>query len=219
MITIAIPRVSEALTSIEHVKRQIPFATSKALADIALEFQRRQRVHLGQIFTLRRRTWAERNIKIAHFPTKTELYARIVVESPGDPNRSDIIGKFEDQRTKRARDGRSLAIPAEARRTSADIVRKSDRPRAFNFRSEGNRAVGDRRTFILPLRSRAGARGIFQRVGRGKGSRIRMLFFLKPGAVPIEPTLDFYDTAIATVREEWGEKFDRRLREALASAH
>lgn len=217
MIRIAIPRVSEALASLDHVKRQLPFATSKALADVALEFQKRQRGHHGKIFTLRRRDWAEKNVKIEHFPTKSELFARIAIVAPGDPSRSDILGKFQEQTQKRARGG-SIAIPAEAKRTKADIVRKGERPKAFNFRTEGGRTVGDKRTFIVPLRRQAGARGIFQRVGKGKGARIRMLFFLKPGAVPIDPDLDFYEIAMETVRTTWSEKFDRRLREALSTA-
>lgn len=219
MIRIAVPRVAESLAAIDHVKRQLPFATSKALNDVTLVFQQRERVHLGKIFTLRRRAWAERNVKVQHFATKSELYARIAIEAPGDPSRSDIIGKFEEETQKRPAPGyKRIAIPADARRTKSDIVRRNERPRAFNFRDQGGRTIGDRRTFIAPLRRQAGARGIFQRVGKGKGSRIRMLYFLKPGAVPIDPDLDFYENAIETVRQQWSEKFDARLREALSTA-
>jgi hypothetical protein len=217
MIRIAV-RSDPALRSLEHIARQLPFAVSKALNDLGIEFQRVERAHLGRAFTLRRRDWAEKNVKITHFAKKTDLHTTIAIESPGDPSRSDILSKFESDTQKRPKDGKSIALPVDAKRSKADIVRKAERPRAFNFRLEGNRTVGDRRTFILPIRSQPGARGIFQRVGKGRGSRIRLLFFLKPGAVPIDPDLDFYENAMTTINNQWREKFDSRLREALATA-
>lgn len=155
-------------------KDQVPFASARAINRAALAFQKEQRQEMGGRFTLRRKSWAERSIKInrGDFAKKNNLVAIIRVETPGDASRSDILSQHEDGGTKKPK-GRHLAIPDEAKRTGAGIVRRDQRPKAFNFQATSNPKIwkGDKRTFLV-LNNKGGG-VILQRQGRKTPKRGR----------------------------------------------
>ena len=64
------------------LRKQLPFATKEALNDTAEDFQKAERARLGKIFTLRRKLWAERSIKISPFATKQRQEVRIAIDPP-----------------------------------------------------------------------------------------------------------------------------------------
>jgi hypothetical protein len=216
-------------------QRQVPYALSNTLNDVAKLFQYRERQHIGQQFTVRRKQWVDNSVKITEFATKRKLQATVAIESPGGGKRSDILGKFESQTQKRPISGGSIAIPADAKRNKHDIILKSARPKAFNFREvigpkhvsplkanvrsgvlRGHLKVfeGDKRTVMI--KNAQGQGVILQRVGRGKRAGMRLLYTLAP-KVRISPDLHFVLNARQAVTHV-GEFFAARFREAMASA-
>jgi hypothetical protein len=205
-------------------REQIPFAVSKALNAVGLDVQAREREQLRETFTLRRPEWADRSVKITHFAKKTELYTTVAISPPGG-NRGDILGKFETETEKRARDGHTIAIPIRARRNKRDIIVGKDRPKAFNFQQQGGRIVGDRGTFLV--RRPDGTGLILQRARRsakgrtlgykGKDSSVFALYLLVPRA-ELQPDLRFVPTAMEVVGRLWETQFGIAFDAALASA-
>lgn len=174
---------------------QVPFATSLALNNVAKAFQTKQRDRLREIFTIRKKAFADRSIKIGTFATKRSPEVRVAVDSPG--GRSDIFGKFEDETSKSPFDGgNSIAIPTEhVPRNPSGTVKKAWRPRqvlARNFR-------GGFRAFVR----RKGNKGTIFFV---EGEKIVPLYQLVP-RVRIEPDLQFIDTANQVVSDRWQGEF------------
>jgi hypothetical protein len=215
-------------------QRQVPYALSQALNDVAKLFQYRERQHMASIFTIRRKQWVDNSVKITQFAKKGNLVASVAIESPGGRN-SDILGKFESQTLKTPKDGHSLAIPAEAKRNKSDIILKSARPKAFNFREVvGPKHVsplkanvrsgvlrgalkvfeGDKKTVMI--RNAKGQGVILQRVGKGKRAGMRLLYTLAPKA-KITPNLRFVVNAREAATHV-GEFFRVRFAQATATA-
>lgn len=195
---------------------QIPFATSKAINDTAKDFQRAEREHMHDIFTVRRRTFIDRSVKIKPFATKHRLSATVSIDPPGGQRRADILTKFEAGGTKRPR-GRHIAVPDEARRTRSGVISRTQRPRALQFElwGRGPEATvfrGTRRAFMVVPHQRGGA--IFQR--RAKRRVVQLFAFTSKARIPA--VLEFEETAERVVNERFGvrfsEAFDRAVRTA-----
>ena len=191
--------------------KQTSFALSVAINDTLKDAQKVQRAHQRRVFTVRRPQFVDRSVKIKRFATKRTLTGTMSIDPPGGQKRADIITKFERGGQKRPRDGRHLAIPIDAKRTKAGVVSRRNRPKGFNFKRVGRSIRGDRRTFIIP------GVGIFQRVGRRKNSRIRLLYAFKT-QVPIDRRLDFIQNAERVVRQMFDRNFDRAFDRAMATA-
>lgn len=227
-----------ALQATRGIFKQWQFATSVALNQTAKDFQEAQRRGMAQRFTLRRRTWAERSIKIRRgdFAKRDRLEVTIRVETPGDASRSDILAKFEGGGVKRPQ-GSRLAIPAEVKRTQAGVISKSLRPRALGFRDIApGVAVGAKRTFMI--RTPGGGGGIFQRTGRRASKRrkgeskrlasdlrsrqvrdenVKLLYSFAPKA-RIDRRLEFGETARSTMQRRFRTNFSEAFRDALSTA-
>jgi len=191
--------------------RQTPFALSVAINDTLKDAQKVQRAHQRRVFTVRRPRFIEQAVKIKPFATKRTLTGTMSIDPPGGKRTADILTKFESGGIKRVRDGRHLAIPVEARRTKAGVISRRNRPRGFKFKRVGRAIRGERRAFIIP------GIGIFQRVGRRRDSRIRMLYRFKR-SVPIGRRLDFIANAERVVQQQFDKNFDRAFDRAVATA-
>lgn len=203
---------------VQHIfSDQLPFATSLAVNWTALDFQREQRERMHDVFTIRRKRFAERSVKIKPFATKEEPQARVSIDSPG--GRSDIFAKFETDTSKGPFRGNSIAVPTEhVKRTQAGVIRKNWRPRQLLegatqhgagrvFRSKGNVFRG-KRAFLI---RKPGGRGtIFMR----EGGEIKPLYQLVP-RVRIDPDLEFVGTAEKTVDKRWQANFTRAFDRAI----
>ncbi len=203
---------------------QMPFATSLAINNTAKVFQRRQRDRLREIFTIRRKRFADRSILIKPFATKQSPEAKVSVDSPPvGPANDDLFAKFESDRTKSPFRGNSIAVPTEhVPRTPTGVIKKGWRPKDLKeggaqhgagrvFTRRGNVYKGAKRTVLI---RKPGGRGtIFQRTDEG----LRPLYQLVPRA-RIDPDLHFVDTANQVVNQEWekqfGSAFDRATRTA-----
>ena len=191
--------------------KQTPFALSVAINDTLKDAQKVQRTHQRRVFTVRRPQFVDRSVKIRPFATKRTLEGTMAIDPPGGQKRADILAKFERGGQKRARDGRHLAIPIDVKRTKAGVVSRRNRPKGFNFKRVGRSIRGERRTFIIP------GVGIFQRVGRRKNSRIRLLYAFKT-QVPIDRRLDFIANAERVVQRMFDKNFDRAFDRAVVTA-
>lgn len=244
MLTVEIDTrpAEQFLTDLE--KRQLPFILMRTLNRTGLKVQEAEREELDDSFTLRRKDWAHRNVKIRRedFAKKNRLRVMVRMEAPGDGSRSDILAKFEESGTKRPKDGSRLAIPVDVKTTRVGIVQKNQRPRSFDFvHVGGNVWRGEKRTFMI--RRPDGTGGIYQRTGRrgrrrkdgsrgrGAGRRqasdistrkvrdlnVRTLFRFTPLA-RIEKRLQFEDTARRVVLDVWNPTFFEEFRNAMRTA-
>lgn len=208
---------SVAVRLTRTVLRQFDYAVARALNLTATDFQTAERQRIESRFTLRRRDFVLRTVKIerAGFARRGKLFVDVGI----DPKR-DILAKFEPVGVKRARGGGALAVPQDVRRSQSEVIPKSRRPRAFHFRVHRTKrgAVqlkGEKRTFILEQGFLRG--GIFQRVGRSRRSSVRLLY-LFTRAVPIEAELRFVETARKVCQTRFTSNFQRAFVEALRGA-
>lgn len=193
---------------------QIPYATSRAVNDLATEVQAAIQDGMRERFTIRR-DWVLKGVRIAKFSNKKDNPIMATIDIAPD---RDFMSKFESGGQKHSRVGKFVAVPTPAVRGSrAGIVPDSLRPRAFGFQASTTKLNGTtqykgmQRTFIIETGAHP---GIYQRTG---SNAVRLLYkFFK--SVPIPMTLRFHSTAQARIDARWAEIFRRRLSEALASA-
>ena len=185
-------------------KRQIPFATARAINWTAKDFQGAQRIRMADVFEIRRPQFLKQSVKIKPFATKEKQEATVKIDSPA--GRSDIFGKFEEDRTKGPFRGRSVAVPsANVPRTGAGIIKKGWRPKDLlaNARQRGT----------VLFRKPDGRGTIFRRTDSG----LEVLYQLVP-RVPITPDLRFLDTAEREINARWAINFTRSFDMAMATA-
>jgi len=198
-----------ALKLFRNVERQIPFATAQAINSTLTGAQREIRGGLNRRFTLRRKQFIERTIKINRqdFATKTKLEGKLQVDRD-----RPVLAKHERGGRKQAKSGH-LAIPTGTRhrRTKRFPTLKS---RYGPFRRRGSRILGKDRTFII---SSGASPGLFQRTGRGRRSKIKQLYAFKR-SVPIEARLRFVETATHVVHRDYARNFHRALDQAIRTA-
>jgi hypothetical protein len=231
---------SHLIASCKGMEAQLPFATARALNELATTFQIEEREVIQRAFTIRR-PWVLSGVKInrGDFATKTKPYVVIHI----DPSR-DFLSKFErgGVRTPSA-GGKSLAIPLAVRPTPQTVVPMGKRPRAFNFRqvqsakvmpllrkrfqSESIRRatgdgrlkvfVGDKNTILLQANNGSGV--ILQRIGRGKQrAGLKVLYTLRP-KTPVPADLHFVDTAYKSFNAHWRQSFTKWWNESVRTAH
>jgi hypothetical protein len=217
---------------------QLPFATSLAINNTAKDFQRRQREHMGRVFTVRRAAWVRRAVKIKPFSTKYRLQATVAINAPG--GRGDILAAHETRHVKRPR-GRSLAIPEDVRTSNRQVVPKTKRPKAFQFQLVGTGPGGarmfrgKRRTFMIQRSDGTG--GIYQRTGtkgskrkgvRGAGRRmasdvsskrsrdmnLKTLYRFTPHAT-VDDRLDFIFIGEKVIGARFGPNFKSAIERAM----
>jgi hypothetical protein len=218
MIRITVDTASFAAQMDDFAKNQLPYATMKALNTTATDFQSAEQGHIAQNFTLRRVAFMLRQVRIDRedWATKEKLETVIKI----DPNRN-ILGKFEEGGTKTSRNPQgSIAIPIEAKTSKADIVLASNRPKAFMLVTQNTKggysiAKGLKRVFLIEGPDGKGE--IFQRVGTGKSSKLRLLYDLEK-SVPIPAMLDFIPTARRIVAENFPRNFAAAFALAMNTA-
>jgi hypothetical protein len=198
-------------------KDQGPFALSLTINALALTFQKEQRGHQARTFTIRRKTFVDRAVKLKPKATKRRPEATVSIDPPGGQARADILSKFEDQTKKTPIRGRTLAVPGPGvRRGKTGVITKASKISAFDFREISPRvAIGKKRTFLLRTGPRRGY--IFQRKGRKGSTRVELLYTLVP-QVPIRPELDFVQNAVTVVRRDTAREYGRALDYALRTA-
>lgn len=198
-ITIDARGLNETAEGLRQVKKQMPFALSKALNDTANAAQKDVRASLAQHFTLRRKAFIENTIYRKpgeDFATKRSFVAGLRV----NPAR-DVLLKHEDGGAKTPISGRALAIPLSGtRRNKADIVTRSQRPNALRGKP-GVFRVKDM---------------LFKRTGKGARRKLLALFLFRR-SVPIKPRLGFEATSERTIERQWVPIAENAIERALAT--
>jgi hypothetical protein len=206
----------------ELFRDQVPEAARRGIRYTALDFQKGQREHQRQVFTVRRPTFVDRAVKISQFPTKQEPVAVVKIEPPGGQARADVLTVHEEGGTKEPGPGhRAKAVPQAAQASPTEIVPKRLRPTQLGFRrvdkggGEFQVFRGKVRTFMI--RRPDGSGVILQRTGRGR-SDVRALFILEPGGVQIGARLQFHENAVRIIDEVAAENMARAWDETLRTA-
>lgn len=214
---------------------QMPYATSVAINNTALDFQARQRAYQQTKFNIKQRLWFERAVKITHFAKKQEPWTDIKIDPPwrAPDGRSDVIAQHEEGGIVRPQRGHTrFAIPAEVGRLKSGSISRAKRPKAFEFHRVSKRGVnevyaGKNRTFMI--KKPGGTGGIYQRTGRKtrRASNIasrrvhdmnlRTLYRFTPMA-KLDARLDFRENAHGVVQARFDEYFSAAFDRAIASA-
>jgi hypothetical protein len=233
MLTLTVD-VAGAQALCASAQRQLPYATSRAINQVANDVRDTMRDELLMRFMVRKRTFIQKSIGVTKYSDKRDPVIAAVV-STGHPSGKDVLGKFEEGTTKTALDPlHPIAKPVEVRRTpQATIdqrwylhnlglvpVRTTIGTRAPKWHKTGSGKVqikGARRTFILggPMSSSPNTFwGVYQRTSKKK---IRLLWALTQKQ-RVEPRLGFRGTALAVVEARWPDAFARFFEQALATA-
>jgi hypothetical protein len=217
-------QLGRAMSAIFH--EQVPFAVARAVRQTALDVQEAQREHQAQAFTIRRKTFMSRAVKIRDWPTKQDPTAIVRIEPPGGPERAQLLIEHEEggrrgpPGTQHTPGKPARKIEREARPSPTQIAPKRLRPKQLGLKvvsSGGPEGVevahGKLGTFSLKWPSGAGL--ILQRTSRG---RARVLWALAPGGVNLTARLGFHETATRVIGERWvqnmGDAWDQAIRTA-----
>jgi len=200
----------------KQAAKQMPFALSLAIRSTAEDARKAEYTRMGRVFTVRRPRWVFKSIK--HKPQASkrqgaDMHSKLAIDPPGGLKRADILAKFERGGQKTARQAPMLSVPIEARRAKSGIITRANRPEALGF-PKGRRSTrqkGRKRTYLVPRV------GIFQRVGKGKRARSRLLYHFER-SVPIPKTLGFVATVKKTVAQRFGHNFRAAFRRAMGTA-
>ncbi len=194
--SIQVDGIQEATRYLNALQRkQIPFATAKALTETASDARDEIVRGLDRKFTLRSMWWKPRtrfgfNIKAAK---KTDLEAEVFTRAPW-------MKLHETGGIKKPAQGKHLAVPSSfVRRNKRNKITTANRPRNLK-----NSFVGT---------GKNGQKTIFQR----KRKQVIPMYFLERDA-QIRERLQFRDTAQRVVNKRWMRNFNKALDHALRTA-
>lgn len=184
--------------------KQLPFATSQAINDVAYMVRNNVRDEMPRRFTIRRE-WVTRQVDVVERATKDKPNALV-----GPKPQVDFLARQQTGGAKLPR-GNWIAIPTKAvRRTKSQLISKGDRPGALGEKVHVER-VG--RSTFLALTGEKGARA-----RRGaSGTRLRLLYLLAPRA-QLEPRLGLSEIGLPVVRNNFQPRLAYRLRAAMDRA-
>ena len=193
---------------------QLPYVTAKAINDAAIEAQRRQRAHMAEVFTVRRKRFVMNAVKIKPFADhrrQREPFARVLIDPPGGQDRAGILVRHESDRARVPYSGRKLAVPTEhVKRGTTGVIRNAERPKPLQLREEAGGArprAARRRTF------RKGDT-IFEEL---QDRSIRALWQLVD-RTPLDQRLDFIANLTKAVDDTFADSFTRRFDRAIRTA-
>lgn len=196
------------LTDIQ--KKQVPFATAKALTQTAQDIQKEVQKELPSRFTLRN-DWVRQGIRIIP-ANKTNLKAVVF-------SRDAFMSLQESGGDKRPKKDRNLAIPLAARRTKSGLINKADLPenlgRAEFTVSRGGKQVARRGREGAAFRFKAQDGREYLALRRGQ--TLELMYLLIPQA-RIKKALGLRDTGHRMYAKAFNIRFSAALRSALASA-
>ncbi len=203
-------------------RKQIPFATAKALNRLANEGQAAEKDRVRSQFNIKSGTFIPNTIKRRRgvdFATKQKPEAAVVI----DPERQHL-GKWERGGFKTSvRGKRYVAVPSkDIRRTKKGLVPRSLYPSQFkpfakatNLKSKGGKQVqdvGQKNTFFV--RTKSGNPLLVQRVSK---KRIRGLY-LFVRQTKLDKRLEFVPTITRIVKTRAKAVMAEEVRHALATA-
>lgn len=217
----------------DGMEQQLPFATARALNEVATAFQANERGVIQGDMTIRR-PWVLQGIKInrGDFATTDNLRAIVGV----DPQR-DFLDKFEQGGIRAPRASKALSVPLAARSSPQSVVPNALRPRRLGFgnpiatKDGGVMMRGSNRTFIIQNADGSGV--VLQRKSRAVAVKKRqqrvlmlgqrhddsliVLYRLAP-RTHVPASLHFLETAHLTFERTWPTAFAKWWNEAVRTA-
>lgn len=197
---------------VQHVfSDQLPHVEATAINDSAKDAQKVQRAHQHVAFTVRRKSFVDRAVKIKPFATKQSAEAKISIDPPGGASRASILTQHEEDDRKRPISGETVAVPTQhVQRTASGVIRRRERPSALLLRERTGKTQrrGRRRGTFRKDDT------IFERTPEGG---IRALYQLVP-SVDLDQRLDFVDNVIRSVLDTYAGHFTKRFDQAIRSA-
>jgi hypothetical protein len=188
-----------------------------------------------------------RMVKVSEFSNKKQMPLRSVLEvadplslKQGEGKRAQLLARHEEGGVARSsRPDFPLAIPTDEIRGGAyDVAPRNLYPSSLRLAPRrtpegvlapmgratknglGMQLQGKRRTFVLDTRETpAGAKawGIYQRVGRGASSRLRMIWAFR-SRITLRPRLHFYETGEKHFEQLFTDALPARLDAAVRTA-
>lgn len=211
MINIEV-NATEVVNTIDNLAaRQLPYAISRAINAVGVDFEKAQRLRLAQVFQLRgNQAWATGKESLSvKFLSPFATKGRLSITMGIDP-RVDFLNKFETGETKTPHDGPDIATPDDIRSDPSQIIPPSLRPKDL-FAD----AKADQVFLVRPGDSSRLLPGIWQRT---YGHGLQRLYALTP-SVPTPTELGFEDTARQTVESMWAQRMSEAFEYALSKAH
>lgn len=192
-------------------RKQVPFASAKALNDLAYALRDETRSNLGDYFTLRT-SWLERGIQVGDRAKKSDFPRQSV--SVGSRDAFMAIQALGG--VKRGTKG-NMAVPVEAREQlggSKGTLGRSTWPSRVKGRKRGSNR---NKFFVQKLKSGPSA-GLEAVLRRDTSERypLQVIYVMKPD-VKINATWKFYEDGEAFVQKNYNTFFGRALARAIAT--
>lgn len=211
MVSLSVKGISETLGTLIDLPKQVRYASSQAINDVALEVQKEEvEKTLPGHLTLRskgapwQRPGTRYGVNIRPFARKDSL--RAVVGS-----QADWLKLVEEGGTKQR--ATELAIPTTFWKQKQEILKRARKPRALLAAKRKLAELGGR-AFLY--RGAKMPQGIWARTTKA-AYPIRLLFTFKTRAT-IRAVLVFFGTGRAKVMAIYPQRFQARLARAIATA-
>jgi hypothetical protein len=208
MATIQIDLSSElpkAIAWTQAIAKQLPYATSQALNDMAYKVRDATRAEMPSRFTIRR-DWTIRQVDVLSKSTKTDLSVTV---GP-TPYASYFLGNQELGGLKLPK-GSWVAIPTKlVKRTKTDLIAASDKPKAL---------IAADKVFVEDYNGHKwlALKGVKGSKLRGSNASLRFLYLLEHEA-KIKPRLGLHQIGLPIVQRDFKSTIATRLEQAVASA-
>ncbi|MBV1889139.1 MAG: hypothetical protein KUG67_02725 [Proteobacteria bacterium] len=173
-------------------KKQIPFATSRAMNDTAVDAQEAVVARIQRVFANKKKWWTKSNRRTGirvNFSKKNKLKASVFTNAP-------FASLQEDGGTKTPHRGRVIAVPT------------GSTPKRFA------KSGGAKKMLETNKKSFSSSKGIYRRKGK-KGTLQLMFAYIR--SATIRPRFGFIDTCTKTVKKRFKVNFEKRLKQALKS--
>jgi len=185
-----IKEFSKNLTNVQ--KNQLPFATSRALNDTAIDVQNAEVKGIQVRFNNRKKWWMKRQptgVKVS-FSDKRKLWVDIYTNAK--------FAKIQEEGGIKTPKGRAIAIPAEG---LPKRLRKAGGARKL--------LQSNKKAFSTP-------KGIFKRRGKKRYPIIQQFSYAT--SVTVKPRFKFHKTAEVATNRKFKRNFQKRLAEAIKTA-
>lgn len=182
---------TRGLTRIQ--KKQVPFATARALTWTAQDVQKAIMERIPRVFNVTKKWWLKQQptgIKVRP-AKKTHLASRVYTEA-------HFADLQEDGGTKRPRQSKSLLVPS-------------------NKVPKSRRKSGGAAAMLKGKKTFSNRKGIYRRKGPKRNQTVELLF-ARTKTAHIRPRFGFKRTAVKTVRARFKRNFARSLSKALETA-
>lgn len=187
----------------EAARKQIPFATARAVNDVAFDVMRAERANLLKVLD-HPRPFTQRSVGVPSKATKGKPTATVAVR----PEVARYLAPFET--------GGMHHIPG---RGIGLVVPKTVRLDQYGQLRGRPRALGNRRNvFVGKVQTKDGlVEGFWQRMGGKKGGKLKLLARFED-ALPVRKRLGFQALAAREVRAKLPAALRAALTKALATA-